>query len=105
MSITGFRRALRSARQSKGWTAKQAAEAIGLPVDTYKSYERQSGRVPPIDLTKAIVDALGPEPINALLEGSGHVCQRNGKAERLMMLGKRFSEEYLAEMQKHETEE
>jgi transcriptional regulator with XRE-family HTH domain len=100
MPLSSFRQSLRDARRAKNWTEAQAAEAVGVSISAWRSYERQNGRAPPLARLGAITRALGPGPVNALLAESGHVCERHGSRDDLIRRWIKLGEDFLVDARK-----
>jgi transcriptional regulator with XRE-family HTH domain len=56
--IPGFAAAIAAARESRGWSKQQLAEAAGLSFNTIYSIESEK-RAPSLRVASAIADALG----------------------------------------------
>lgn len=104
MPLSAFYTALRSRREEFGLSVETAAKAVGVAADTWLAYEAGK-RTPPLGRLPAIVKLLGPAPLNALLEGSGHICQRPHKRDVLMERWVELAEAFLVEVRKAQSEE
>lgn len=97
MPITAFRRALRKARLARSMTEQEIAAAVGVSVRSWQSYEAAGGRSPPLARLASITCTLGPGPINALLEGTGYLCEQHGSRDDLIRRWIKLSEDFLAD--------
>lgn len=77
MPTAAFKRALRSSRLTFSMTEEQAANAVGVSVHTWRSYERRNGRSPTLVRLIRIVEVFGPAPIDALLRPLGFSCRKH----------------------------
>lgn len=76
--------ALRRERGKKGWSQKAAAEAVGVPVTTYKAWERKLS-FPQAKFRPAIIKAYGLEKdFFSKLEGSPELKGFEERLERIL---------------------
>jgi transcriptional regulator with XRE-family HTH domain len=70
-------KAMAAAREAKGLSQPAAAAALGVLVDTYRSWE-YGKRQPPVETRRRLVAEWGV-PARALALGEGDVCPHCGR--------------------------
>lgn len=104
MPLEAFRLSLITAQTERKLTDKEAAAAIGVSLHTWQAYCRGK-RVPRVSRLPLIVAKFGPGPVNALLEGTGHICQRDGRRDEILRRWVGLAEAFLDEVRKAQAEE